>query len=406
MTQSEARPGPRWLTSNLVVLTAISFFQDAASELLYPLLPLLVTGALAAPPVILGVIEGLADATAGLTKYLAGRWSDRHGRKPFIGAGYGLAALGKVLVAAATAWPLVLFGRVVDRFGKGLRSAPRDALIAGSVPEAALGRAFGFHRMGDSAGAVIGPLLGLWALSAMGGDLHATLWWAVIPATISALLVVAVRDHRRGATTSTAPGAPAAASERPPEAAHPPLPRAFWRVTTALVLVSLVNFSDALLLLRIAELGFGTTEVVLAYVLFNLVYTLGSYPAGALTDRWPAGRSYALGLVAFAIGYVGVGLVSAGPWVFVLVAVYGLFPALTDGVGKAWISSLVPAGRRGHAQGVFQGLTAGAVLVAGLWAGLLWSVGPGKGVVPLVVAGVAALAAAVHVARIARTAGR
>lgn len=103
VTQSEARPGPRWLTSNLVVLTAISFFQDAASELLYPLLPLLVTGALAAPPVILGVIEGLADATAGLTKYLAGRWSDRHGRKPFIGAGYGLAALGKVLVAAATA---------------------------------------------------------------------------------------------------------------------------------------------------------------------------------------------------------------------------------------------------------------------------------------------------------------
>lgn len=386
---TDQRPGigrTTWLSGNLLVLTAISFFQDAASELLYPLLPLLVTGALAAPPVILGVIEGLADATAGLTKYLAGRWSDRFGRKPFIGAGYGLAALGKVLVAAAGSWPLVLLGRVVDRFGKGLRSAPRDALIAGSVPEAALGRAFGFHRMGDSAGAVVGPLLGLWALSAMGGDLHATLWWAVIPATISALLVIAVRDRVRR------PSAAAVAAPRPGRTGGA-LPPDFWRVTSVLVAISVLNFSDALLLLRVSELGYGTTEVVLAYVLFNLVYTLGSYPAGALTDRWPRGVVYGVGLLAFAVGYAGLGLVPAGPWVFVLVGVYGLFPALTDGVGKAWISSLVPGERRGHAQGVFQGLTAAAVLVAGLWAGLLWSAGPGRGVVPLLVSGVAGLLA-------------
>lgn len=381
-------PKQRWLTRNLMVLTLVSLFQDAASELLYPLLPLLITGVLAAPPVVLGVIEGVADATAGLARYVAGRWSDRSGRKGFIGVGYGLAAVGKVLVAAATTWPLVLMGRVVDRLGKGVRSAPRDALIAASVPPEALGRAFGFHRAGDSLGAVIGPLLGLWALSVMQGDLHAALWWAVVPAVLSALLVLLVREP-----------APAAKPEppAPPRTAvvgRSPLPKRFWLVTGVLVVIALVNFSDTLLLLRVSQLGFTTTEVVLAYVLFNTVYTLGSYPAGALTDRLPRPYVYAIGLVAFAVAYLGLGLVSGGPAVFLLMAIYGLFPAFTDGVGKAWVSSLVPAQHRGRAQGVFQALSSGAVLVAGLWAGLLWNAGAGTGTLPLLVSGVGGLVAA------------
>lgn len=375
------RPG-RWLSRNLVVLTLVSLFQDAASELLYPLLPLLLTGVLAAPPVVLGVIEGLADATAGVTRYVAGRWSDRAGRTIFIGAGYGLAALGKVLVALALAWPVVLAGRVVDRFGKGIRSAPRDALIAASVPRQALGRAFGFHRAGDSLGAVIGPLLGLLALTLVHGDLRAVLWWAVVPATISVLLVAFVREPARPRLSER---------EEPLRRAtlgqRSPLPRRFWMVTGLLVAIAVVNFSDALLLLRVMQLGFDTTQVVLAYVLFNLVYTLASYPAGVLTDRWPRPYVYAVGLIAFAIGYLGLGLVDGGPMVFVLVAVYGLFPAFTDGVGKAWISHLVPDEHRGRAQGVFQGLMSGSVLAAGLWAGLLWKAGPGDGVLPLLVAG-------------------
>lgn len=392
-TQDGAASGQHWLTRNLIVLTVVSLTQDAASELLYPLLPILLTGVLAAPPVVLGVIEGVADATAGVTRYVSGRWSDRAGRKSFIGAGYGLAAVGKVLVAAATAWPMVLAGRMVDRFGKGVRSAPRDALIAGSVPQESLGRAFGFHRAGDSLGAVIGPLLGLWALSAMGGNLHAALWWAVVPATISALLVVLVRDpqptaaqpaHRSTATSAGDGGV-----------GRSPLPRRFWLVTTVLVAIAVVNFSDTLLLLRVSQLGFSTTQVVLAYVVFNLVYTLFSYPAGVLTDRWPRPYVYATGLLAFAVGYIGLALVNSGPAVLVLIAVYGLFPAFTDGVGKAWISSLVPDQHRGRAQGIFQGLSSGAVLIAGIWAGLAWSAGPGAGTVPLLLSGIAALAAAV-----------
>ncbi len=378
-----------WLTRNLLVLTAVSLTQDAASELLYPLLPLLVTGILAAPPVVLGVVEGAAEAAAGISKYVAGRWSDGRGRRPFITAGYGLAALGKVLVAAAYVWPVVLVGRVVDRLGKGVRSAPRDALIAASVPREDLGRAFGFHRAGDTLGAVIGPLIALVGLALLNGDVRAVLWWAVVPAVASVLLTFLVVERRRTPDEQAAPTPVAEAAPVP----RSPLPRAFWRVTLVLVGIAVVNFPDALLLLRVSDLGFSTTQVVLAYVVYNLVYALGSYPAGAISDRLPRPLVYGLGLLAFAIAYAGLGLVDGGPWVFVLVAVYGLFPALTDGVGKAWISTLVGDEHRGRAQGVFQSLNNGAVFLAGLWAGLLWTVGPGGGVVPLLISGGLALIA-------------
>jgi MFS family permease len=174
-----------------------------------------------------------------------------------------------------------------------------------------------------------------------------------------------------------------------------PLPPEFWRVTLILVGIAVVNFPDVLLLLRVSELGFTTTQVVLAYVVYNLVYTLGSYPAGAWSDRLPRPLVYGVGLLGFAVAYSGLGLVGHSSWVFVLLAVYGIFPAFTDGVGKAWISTLVPDEHRGRAQGVFQSLNNGAVFVAGLWAGLTWTLGPGGGVVPLLVSGLLALVAGV-----------
>jgi MFS family permease len=300
-----------------------------------------------------------------------------------------LAAVGKVLAAAATVWPLVLVGRTIDRFGKGVRSAPRDALIASSVPPDARGRAFGFHRAGDSLGAVVGPLVAFAALASMGDDLDTVLWWAVVPATMSALLVVFVREERR--VTVPPVGERGSASHSP---LPTPLPRPFWGVTAVLVAVALVNFSDVLVLLRVSDLGFSTKQVVLAYVLFNAVCSLGSYPAGLLADRWPHHHIYAAGLVAFAAGYLGLAVVHRGSAVYVMVAVCGLFPALTDGVGKAWIASLVPDEHLGRAQGTFQALSSGAVLVAGTWAGLLWDVGPGDGSLPLAISGAGALAAA------------
>ena len=382
----------RWLTRNLIVLTLVSLTQDAASELVYPLLPLFLTGVLAAPPVVLGLVEGCAEAAAGISKYVAGRWSDSRTRRPFVTSGYAMAAVGKVIVASAYAWPTVLVGRVVDRLGKGVRSAPRDALIAASVPREDLGRAFGFHRMGDSAGAIIGPLLALAGLAALHGNVRAALWWAVIPAVLSTLLTFFVVEKRRTPSPVVAAPGTETPAVKPPKS---PLPPEFWRVCVVLVGIAIVNFPDALLLLRVSELGFTTTQVVLAYVAYNVVYTLGSYPAGAWSDRLPRPLVYGIGLIAFAVAYAGLGLVGHSAWVFVLVAAYGLFPAFTDGVGKAWISHLVPDEHRGRAQGVFQSLSNGAVFVAGLWAGLTWTLGPGAGVVPLLVSGVCALIAGV-----------
>ena len=383
----------RWLTRNLLVLTLVSLTQDAASELIYPLLPLFITGVLAAPPVVLGLVEGCAEAAAGISKYVAGRWSDGRRRRPFVTSGYGMAALGKVIVAAAYVWPVVLVGRVVDRLGKGVRAAPRDALIASSVPREDYGRAYGFHRMGDTLGAVIGPLIALAALGVLNGNVRAALWWAVVPAVLSTLLTFLVVEKRH--TPAEVPSPEAGARAPRPGVTKSPLPEQFWRVCIVLVAIAVVNFPDALLLLRVSDLGFTTTQVVLAYVVYNLVYTLGSYPAGAWSDRLPRPLVYGVGLLAFGAAYAGLAVVGHSGWVFVLLAVYGLFPAFTDGVGKAWISHLVPDEHRGRAQGVFQSLTNGAVFVAGLWAGLTWTLGPGGGVVPLVISGVAGLAAAV-----------
>lgn len=385
MTRSDSTTADRglsskypWLTSTLAMVTLISFMQDAASELLYPLLPIFLTGVLAAPPVVLGVVEGCADATAGVVRYLAGRLSDRYGRKRFIGAGYGIAAVGKIIVAAAVSWPMVLIGRVSDRLGKGLRSAPRDALISESTPEGYVGRAFGFHRSGDTLGAVLGPLLGLMALALVNNNVRSAMWWAVIPGVIAALLTIFVREPKQSVRHTL---------REPTSHSTTPLPKNFRRVVILLALIALANFSDTLLLLRVLDLGFSTTEVVAAYVMFNFVYTCASYPAGALSDRLPKQVVYSIGLMAFAVGYLGLGLVSKGAVVYVLVAVYGLFPAFTDGVGKAWISTLVAPEQLGRAHGVYQSISNGSVLVAGIWAGTMWNVGPGNGAVPLIVSG-------------------
>jgi MFS family permease len=375
----------RWLTRNVKVLSGVSLAQDAASELMYPLLPILLTTTLGAPAAVVGLIEGVAEGVAAAMKYLSGRWSDRFGRKPAVVAGYGLASVGKVIIAAAGVWPVVLLGRVVDRIGKGIRGAPRDALLADGVPPESLGKVFGFHRAADTLGAVIGPLLGLAILTATGDDIGLALWIAVIPALISVALVTLTRESRQPATR---PGlVEATRATAAPATMRAALPRRVRTLAAVLGLFALVNFPDALILLRVNELGYSAAQVAGAYALFNLASAAIAYPAGALSDRWPRSRVYALGLACFAVGYVGLGLVDGGWAVVALLVVYGGFAGITDGVGKAWISALAPPDVRGHAQGLFQGLAGAGILVAGLWAGLLWTAGPGSGVLPLLVSG-------------------
>jgi MFS family permease len=365
-----------WLTRNVRVLSAVSFLQDAASELLYPLLPIYLTSVLGAPAAVVGAVEGAAEGAASLTKLAAGPLGDRFARRPLIATGYGMAALGKVMVAAASAWSGVLAGRVVDRLGKGIRGAPRDALLVVDIDDAARGRVFGFHRTMDTLGAVVGPLLGLAGYELLDHQIAPLLWVAVVPAVLSVALVFLVRETRRVLPR---------AERRAVFARVGDLPRRYWRVTTALVVFGLANFPDALLLLRLNEIGFSVVEVILAYVTYNAVYAVSSYPAGLLADRIPRPAVFGVGLVFFAIGYTGLGLTTDTATAWLLVGVYGVFTGCTDGVGKAWISSLVGSELQASAQGVFQGASGFAVLAAGLWAGFLWGA---DGRLPLLISGI------------------
>ena len=367
-----------WLTRNVRVLSAVSFLQDTASELLYPLLPIYLTTVLGAPPAVVGAIEGVAEGAASVTKLAVGPLGDRYAKRPLIATGYGMAALGKVIVAVAGAWPGVLTGRVVDRLGKGIRGAPRDALLVDGIESGERGRVFGFHRAMDTLGAVVGPLLGLAGYELLDHQIAPLLYIAIIPAVLSVLLIFLVREKPR-----TGPRPP----RQPLFSGFRDLPRRFWRVTAVVIGFGLVNFPDALLLLRLNEIGFGVAEVILAYVAYNVVYALASFPAGALADRLPHSVVFGVGLLFFAVAYLGLGLTTDPVWAWILIGVYGIFTACTDGVGKAWVSSLVGSGRQTTAQGVFQGGSGLAILVAGVWAGLLWGA---DGRLPLLISGVVA----------------
>jgi len=298
-TRIARRGRPAWLTANVRVLCGVSFLQDATSELLYPILPIFLTVTLGAPVAVVGAVEGAAEGVASLTKLAAGRLADRGRKRPLIALGYGLAAVGKLILAVAGTWPVVLAARCVDRLGKGVRGAPRDALLMVGADPAARGRIFGAHRAADTAGAVVGPALGLGLYELFDHQLRPLLLIAVIPAVLSVLLVAAVRENHQPTTAAHTPQEPIA-----PPTVLPPRLRA---LIAALTVFSLVNFPDALLLLRAHELGLSTAGVIAAYIVYNLAYAGLAYPAGALSDRFPRHLVFAAGLVFFAVGYLGLG---------------------------------------------------------------------------------------------------
>jgi MFS family permease len=361
------------LSRNVYVVSLVSFFQDTASEILYPVLPFFVTGVLGAPPAVLGLIEGLADGIASAMKALSGRLADLRRRRPLVATGYSASAFGKFLLAIAGGWPMVLAARVTDRVGKGVRGPPRDAIIADETTPLNRGRAFGFHRAADTAGAVVGPLIGLGLYELVGQKFRPLLWIAIVPATLSVALVFLIRErphlHPRSARPWSAHG----------------LPRRYWRLIALVAVFGVVNFPDTLLLLRAKDLGFDFAGVVAVYVLYNLTYALLSYPAGVVSDRLSRRVVFAVGLVVFSITYLGFGLTTTAAWVWVLLPLYGAYTALTDGVSRAWVADLVPEQERGTALGIHAAATGMGLLIAGVWAGLAWH---GTGHVPFIISGI------------------
>ena len=373
----------KWLSRNLIVITFVSLAQDAASELIYPLLPILIAGAVGAAPLALGVIEGAAEFAAGFTKLYSGKFSDRFGRKPFVVSGYSLTGIGKVFTVFSLSWPGIFAGRVIDRIGKGMRSAPRDALIHDGVEDKDLGKAFGFHRAGDNLGAVIGPALALILLALLNDDVRAVAKWALIPAAISALLTFFIKDIKVHESKTTFQKAPLS----------PKLKKTIW----ILVAIQVTNIPDALLLLRLHEIGFSTSGVVVGYMLYMFVATLVAYPAGKIADRMHPKSVYLIGLTFFAAAYITLGLTDNHVIALIAIGLYGFFPALTDGVGKAWIGRLSSPENRGYAQGSFQARMNFAVLAAGIWGGAIWSSGSYE--IALIIAGIGALLGALFISQ-------
>lgn len=356
----------RGLTPNVIRLGLVSFFADISSEMLYPLTPLLLTLVLGAPVYAVGLIEGAAEATASLMRTVAGRLSDLSGRRrPYVFAGYAVSALAKPLIAVATGWPAVLVARVADRFGKGLRTSPRDALLADSIEPAYRGQAFGWHRAMDTLGAVLGPLLSIGLLALFNNDLRKIFLVAFIPGLIGALLVLTVRERKHEA------------HQPPPSIGLAALPPAFRSYLIAWGVFALANSSDVFLILRAKNLGFSFTLVVLIYTFYNLVYALSSPVLGHMSDIWGRKRVLIGGLTIFALVYLGFAFAHQHWQIWALFAVYGLYTAATDGVGKALAVDLVPSSIRASAIGLLGTVTGLATLVASTAAGALWyTVGP------------------------------
>jgi len=355
--------GLRHLPSTVWLIGLISLVNDSASEMLYPLIPLYLASVLMAGPRALGVIEGIAEATASLLKLFSGFIVDHTRRaKPWIVFGYGLAGLGRPLIAFVTGWPWLLVIRFTDRVGKGLRTSPRDALLAASVPADRRGLAFGLHRAMDNAGAVVGPLAASMLLAAH-MPLRDIFLWSAVPGVLCLALAFAIRE-------------PQAALSAPPPSFDwrlrdmPPL---FKRYLVVVALFTLGNSSNMFLLLRARELGVADAQVPLLWAAVSAVAMIFSTPLSALSDRF--GRMYLLvgGYVAYGVFYLALGsLATDGPWLFALFGFYGLFMAATEGVEKALVADLAPAERRGTAFGWFN-LTAGVMLFpASVIFGWLW----------------------------------
>jgi len=345
------------------ILAFVSLLNDSASEMIYPLLPVFLTSVLGATPVTIGVIEGAADGLASILKYFAGSISDKlPRRKPFVVIGYGLAAASRALIAVAGRWPTVLTARLIDRTGKGIRSAPRDAIIADVTPAADRGRAFGFQRALDHTGAVAGPLLALLLLNVIHVPMRTLFMIAVIPGAIAVLLLMAFLKEERPWDR----GRPARIVDPnlPQSGRDARAPRSFWLAITAIALFSLANSSDAFLILQAHAAGVSTAMLPALWAAHHVIKSLFSTRAGALSDRIDRRLLLIAGWTSYAILYAVFPFAHSLTFFVVLFVLYAVPFTLSEGAERAWISDLVPAEARGKSFGIYY-LANGLCVLAG-----------------------------------------
>jgi MFS family permease len=371
---TEAVDTPRTRSSlprNVWVVTATSFLTDISSEMLVWLLPLYLVNVLGAKTAAIGLIEGTAETTASMLKLFSGWLSDVIGRRKWLAvAGYGLSTVAKPFLLVASSWPGILAVRVGDRVGKGIRTAPRDALLADSVDPASRGLAFGVHRAGDTAGAVIGVVIALIATSiGLGSSRVLTpviFRWIVLASLIPAAFAVLILALLTRETAST-PG-----RRQLPRLSLAPFDQRFRVFLVVMFLFTLGNSSDAFLVLRAQASGLSVSGILGMVLSYNLVYSVLSGPAGALSDRIGRRTLLISGWLVYALIYLGFARISAGWQAWTLMTLYGLYAALTEGVAKAFVADLVPPPLRGTAYGIFHTAIGLGALPASVLAGVLW----------------------------------
>lgn len=359
------------VSANVVILGIVSFIADLSSEMMMPLLPLFIT-AIGGGGLAIGLIGGVGDGFSSLLQVLSGYWSDRFSRrKPFVFAGYAVSSVFKVVLALSNVWQQVLAARVFERMGKGLRSAPRDAIIADSTDQGMRGRAFGLHRALDTGGAVMGSLAALILFWFLGLDIRAILVVAAVVAFAALLPFLWVREKqrepRKASLTIAVRG----------------LPSRFRLFLLASTVFGLSNFTYMFFILRARDFFLketGEREAMAAaiglYVLYNVLYALLAMPMGSLSDRFGRGKVLVAGYFLFAVTTFGFALVNSLAWFFILFGLYGLVQAMVDATQRAFASDLAPGESRGTALGTFYTCTGVAAIVASLVAGQLWGMGP------------------------------
>ncbi|MBI5056554.1 MAG: MFS transporter [Nitrospirae bacterium] len=364
------------LNRNVFFTGLVSFFMDFSSEMIYPLVPIFLSSVLGVNKSVIGLIEGIAESTASLLKVFSGWLSDRMGkRKVLMVAGYGISALSRPVIALSTVWGHVLTFRFIDRFGKGIRGAPRDAIIAESTPRAELGRSFGFHRGMDTFGAVAGPAVAFVILSLFTGNYRLVFWLSMIPGIIAVVVILFFIKEQKinGAEVrkrGSAEGKDFRASELPNFRTN-----FDWRYKTFVAIATLFaigNSSDVFLILKATSAGIKETQIPVLYLFFNLVYALTAMPAGILSDRIGRKRIILSGFVLFGFIYWGFAVATEQGHIWGLFLLYGVFMGLTEGIQKAYLGSIIPAECKATAYGIYNTFVGIAVFPASVVGGYLW----------------------------------
>lgn len=367
--QPALQPSRFGLTRPVWLLGWVSFFTDMASEMVYPLLPLFLTRVLGASAMSLGVIEGAAEAANSVLKVVSGWLADRWGTpKKLVLGGYGLSSAVRPLIAIATSWPQVLAIRFSDRLGKGIRGAPRDAMLADFAPANARGRVYGFHRAMDHAGAVAGPLLASAYLYFHPGDYRTLFTLTIIPGVVVILVLLRVPERAKAAPTPAA-----SPTNRSNPGNRVDLGSRFYKAMFVILLFSLGNASDAFLLLRLSDLGIAAFWIPLLWSALHVVKVVASLGGGALSDTFGRRTMIGLGWIVYALVYAGFGVFDARPAVVAIFLAYGLYFGLTEGVEKAWVADMAPATSRGTAFGIYNAVLGAGSLAASLLFGLIWT---------------------------------